>query len=392
MIDSYGENGNYGEEVRVPIDIPSDLLPIYETAATEYGIPFEIIAAIGAKESHHGRLLWYGPGQPSGVQEPDSNPYGAAGIMQMGIGGAATNGWGGKPKERVEDRPHVNEVGVVPTDPSIFGRSYYGTDGNGDGIVNVWDPWDNIISATFKLAYIKARAETDFGAAPSDVCASADPAIEDPLDCGLYRHNLAHWYVDQVKAIASVYAEDGTWDTAPALNIQPAALTTNTATGEDCTPGASPAGIPGIPLGAGDHQEAVIAYAREQLGKPYSWGATGPDTFDCSGLTMRAYEAAGITTPRITTGQFNPDAPEWSVPVEKFQTDGLVVDELQPGDLVFFHTQGKPNPPSHMGLYIGNDEMIHAGNPVNVATVSTYAQGSTEYVGAVRVYPDATDA
>src|SRR5690606_37346181 len=130
--------------------------------------------------------------------------------------------------------------------------------------------------------------------------------VADPLDCAIYRHNLAHWYVEHVNAIASVYAEDDSWETAPALNIRTASHVSNAATGGECEPGASPAGMPWLPPGLGDHQEAVLSFAREQLGKPYVWGATGPDSFDCSGLTMQAYAAAGITIPRITTGQFDP--------------------------------------------------------------------------------------
>ncbi|WP_051065477.1 C40 family peptidase [Nocardiopsis potens] len=401
VIDAYGENGNFGTEVRIPIDIPSDLLPVYQEAAEAYGVPFEIIAAIGAKETHHGRFLAHGDGSPSGVQEGTRNAWGAAGIMQMGVadpddpsdlaGGAASNGWGGRPIERVEDRAHTYEVGEVPSDPSVFGTSHFGIDGNGDGIVNAWDPWDNIMSATFKLAYIERRAEADYGSSPSDSCANASPAVTDPLDCAIYRHNLAHWYVEQVKAIASVYAEDGSWETAPALNIRTASNVSNAATGRECEPGATPAGMPWLPPGLGDHQEAVLTYSREQLGKPYVWGATGPDSFDCSGLTMQAYAAAGITIPRVTTGQFDPDHGGWSVPARKFQTDGLVIEELQPGDLLFYDN-GSSIYPGHVTLYLGNGEMIHAPNPSTPVSIVSVAEYPLTFVGAVRVYPEATQA
>jgi cell wall-associated NlpC family hydrolase len=67
----------------------------------------------------------------------------------------------------------------------------------------------------------------------------------------------------------------------------------------------------------------VIAYAKAQIGKPYLWGATGPDAFDCSGLTMTAYRAAGITIPRTSQQQwaYGPQVP---------------ASQVQPGDLVFF--------------------------------------------------------
>ncbi|MGV9277559.1 NlpC/P60 family protein [Streptomyces griseosporeus] len=90
---------------------------------------------------------------------------------------------------------------------------------------------------------------------------------------------------------------------------------------------------------------AAIAYAYSKLGSPYVWGATGPDAFDCSGLVQAAYRSAGVSLPRTTYAQI--DA-------------GRRVSraELLPGDLVFFYSGI-----SHVGLYIGNGQMIHAPNP-----------------------------
>jgi cell wall-associated NlpC family hydrolase len=101
--------------------------------------------------------------------------------------------------------------------------------------------------------------------------------------------------------------------------------------------------------------EQAIAFARAQLGKPYVWGATGPGSFDCSGLTQAAYKAAGITLPRTTWDQVNV---------------GTRVSEanLRPGDLIFFYSDI-----SHVGLYIGNGEMIHAphtGTVVKIAPIT----------------------
>lgn len=85
---------------------------------------------------------------------------------------------------------------------------------------------------------------------------------------------------------------------------------------------------------------AAIAYARAQIGKWYQWGATGPNTFDCSGLTMRAAQAGGVKIGRVTAQQiFN------GVEVKKA--------DLQPGDLVF------PEP-THVQLYSGNGFIIEA--------------------------------
>ncbi|MBP0459080.1 C40 family peptidase [Streptomyces montanisoli] len=99
---------------------------------------------------------------------------------------------------------------------------------------------------------------------------------------------------------------------------------------------------------------AAVAYARGALGRPYVWGATGPDAFDCSGLTQAAWKAAGVSLPRTTYTQIGAGRR-----VQKSQ--------LQPGDLVFFYSGV-----SHVGLYIGHGEMIHAphpGAPVRVAPI-----------------------
>jgi cell wall-associated NlpC family hydrolase len=89
----------------------------------------------------------------------------------------------------------------------------------------------------------------------------------------------------------------------------------------------------------------VLAYAKTQLGKPYVWGATGPASFDCSGLTQGAWKAAGISLPRTTWDQV------------KVGTK-VAKSEMKPGDLVFFYDDI-----SHVGIYVGNGMMIHAPKP-----------------------------
>jgi cell wall-associated NlpC family hydrolase len=112
--------------------------------------------------------------------------------------------------------------------------------------------------------------------------------------------------------------------------------------------------------------DQAIAFARQQLGKPYVWGATGPDSFDCSGLTQAAYKAAGITLPRTTYDQVNV---------------GTRVSEanLQPGDLIFFYSDV-----SHVGLYIGNGEMIHAPHTGTVVKIAPITE--MPFYAAVRPY------
>ena len=100
----------------------------------------------------------------------------------------------------------------------------------------------------------------------------------------------------------------------------------------------------------------VLQYACAQLGDPYVWAADGPSSFDCSGLTLRAWEAAGVSLPHNADAQSRYGTRVTPTPAA-----------LQPGDLVFFH-----RPISHVGIYIGNGLMIHAphtGTVVKLAKV-----------------------
>ncbi len=98
--------------------------------------------------------------------------------------------------------------------------------------------------------------------------------------------------------------------------------------------------------------ENAINLLEDQVGKPYVWGATGPEAFDCSGLVRYVYKTAlGKEIPRVSYDQ------------SKF---GQEVDkkDLQVGDLIFFDTMKKGRV-SHVGMYIGNNEFIHASSPKN---------------------------
>ncbi|MEU5956892.1 NlpC/P60 family protein [Streptomyces sp. NPDC047525] len=110
---------------------------------------------------------------------------------------------------------------------------------------------------------------------------------------------------------------------------------------------------------------AAVSYAHKALGSPYVWGATGPDAFDCSGLTQAAYRAAGVDLPRTTYAQIAAG-------------ERIPRSQLQPGDLVFFY-QGI----SHVGLYVGNGQMIHAPNPSAPVRLAPISQ--MPFAGATRV-------
>ncbi|MGY1669470.1 C40 family peptidase [Geodermatophilus sp. SYSU D00710] len=112
--------------------------------------------------------------------------------------------------------------------------------------------------------------------------------------------------------------------------------------------------------------QVAVDTALAQVGDRYVYGATGPDSFDCSGLTSFAYEAAGVSIPRTSKAQ---------------STFGTAVAkaDLQPGDLVFFYS-----PVSHVGMSIGNGQMVHAstaGKPVAVVDLDSMPS----YAGARRV-------
>jgi cell wall-associated NlpC family hydrolase len=119
---------------------------------------------------------------------------------------------------------------------------------------------------------------------------------------------------------------------------------------ERLRPGAIPAGYR-IPASATDAERRAVTFALAQLGKPYVFGASGPDSYDCSGLTMAAWTAAGIQLPHYTLAQYQAGVP--------------VADPslMAPGDLIFIPgDDGSQNPPNpqHVGMYIGDDYIIEA--------------------------------
>ncbi|MGI5482081.1 C40 family peptidase [Streptomyces lavendofoliae] len=115
---------------------------------------------------------------------------------------------------------------------------------------------------------------------------------------------------------------------------------------------------------AGPQGRKAIAYAKAQLGKPYVWGAEGPGSFDCSGLTSQAWAAAGTGIPRTSQEQ-------WRL------LPRIAVEDMRPGDLIIYHADA-----SHVGLYIGGGAIIHAPRPGRNVTVA--GAGSMAILGVVR--------
>jgi cell wall-associated NlpC family hydrolase len=137
----------------------------------------------------------------------------------------------------------------------------------------------------------------------------------------------------------------------------------------------SDAGAYGTPAPASPSQSAAtaISYARQQIGTPYLWGGETPGVgFDCSGLTQAAYQAAGVTIPRTSEEQW-------------IALPHVALDDLQPGDLVFFDPgEDFPGLPGHVGIYLGNDEMVDA--PFTGVDVRIDSLGGTPF-GAARPGP-----
>ena len=116
---------------------------------------------------------------------------------------------------------------------------------------------------------------------------------------------------------------------------------------------------------------SIISNAFQYIGVPYVFGGTSPYGFDCSGFTKYVFASAGISLPRAADGQFYAGA-------------RVSMNNLRAGDLVFFETY-EPGP-SHVGIYIGDGEFIHAGSSTGVTVSGLYDRYWGErYLGATRV-------
>ena len=177
-----------------------------------------------------------------------------------------------------------------------------------DRPLSIYDPADAIYTAAAMLCASGARGGSAAG-----------------IEQAVFAYNHADWYVSEVMSWAAKYAAQG-GSTAVAT---------------------------------------AIAFAKAQLGKPYQWGAAGPDAYDCSGLVYAAYAAAGIHIAR-TTYQWQQDGPV------------IPLSQIQPGDLLFSAgSDGTPSDPGHVVMYLGGGQVIQAPqtgedvqiDPVDLASV-----------------------
>ena len=311
-----GISGQPPAGTRAKHGIPADYLHWYQVVGQQYNVPWTLLAGIGTVESDNGQTTL--PGVHSGA-----NAFGAAGPMQIGIGGKATNVWGG--------------AAVHPASEVVDGVA---TDEDGGPDASVYDPADAIAGAAKYL--VAAGVQTN----PSGA---------------VFAYNHLQSYVQTVLYWAGIYA-GGNYSVVSAQ--LPAAGCGGTSTA-----------LPGINA-PNQAVATAIAFAQQQLGKPYLWGGTGPDAYDCSGLVMMAYRAAGITIPRTSEIQwtFGPREQE---------------SQAEPGDLVFFAgSDGTVTSPGHVGLVIGNGEMIEAfatGTPIRIASYT-----NRDPVGFTRPWADSS--
>lgn len=247
--------------------IPTNYLALYKKAGQDYGIPWNVLAAIGEVETDHGRSKE--PGTLSG-----ENYAGAGGPMQF-----LQSTW-----------------------------NIYGVDGNGDNKKDRYDPADAIPAAANMLKHDGAPAR---------------------MQTAIFAYNHSWDYVNKVLSWAQRYAQG---------NFSIVQANGPVCSNNDLVNKVSNAAI-----------ATAIRFALAQQGKPYVWGATGPDGWDCSSLVQAAYRAIGITIPRTTFEQW---------PFGARVPNG----QEQPGDLVFFNSGpgSSPNNPGHVGMVIGDGKMIVA--------------------------------
>jgi cell wall-associated NlpC family hydrolase len=218
------------------------------------------------------------------------------------------------------------------------------TDADGGGVANVYDPADAIAGAAKYLL---------------------EHGVQENVSGAIFAYNHSDSYVQLVLSYASAYSSGG-------YTVTPVTV----ANVPSCIPGVNTAAdtdgqVPNNTVAT------AIDFAEAQLGKPYQWGATGPDAFDCSGLVMMAYRAAGVYIPRTSQQQWlwGPQVP---------------ASQVEPGDLVFFAgADGTPAAPGHVGLVIGHNEMIEAyaaGFPIRVSAFGDSAAppGDGDPVGFTR--------
>ncbi|MFE9246433.1 C40 family peptidase [Nocardiopsis sp. NPDC006938] len=291
------------------------------------GLRWQVLAGIGSVESDHGATSTI---HPDGTTDPPSvGPT----LDGSGVGDNLTPHYDTDGGKWDGDDVYDAAVGVTQHLPANWDR--YGVNARGGTEADPHNVFDSVASTAVELCQSAQGAPVDF-------------TDRGDLENALYRYNPAWWYVEDVLAEVDRYD------------------TLHPGTGTSVAGPVSPEGI------------TAAEWALQQVGKPYVWGGTGPDGFDCSGLTQQAWAAAGVSIPRVTTDQYTAG-------------DRVSLDELAPGDLLFYDTRpyAPGDPPTHVTMYVGDGQMINApstGQDVRVEAVdgTFYAP---RFMGAVRPSP-----
>lgn len=128
-----------------------------------------------------------------------------------------------------------------------------------------------------------------------------------------------------------------------------------------------------VKLDESDFRDEVVSLAKKQVGKSYVWGATGPNSFDCSGLSQYVYAKCGKSIPRVSYQQYS-------------SSSKISKSSLKKGDLVFFSGSSGGSSVGHVGIYIGDGKMVHAANSSTgvVTTSLSSSYYASHYIGAGR--------
>jgi len=343
--------------------VPANYIAAYKVASAAYGVPATFLAAIGQQETANGHPP---AGDSAGVFQPKcsvaspchvlatsgsdamalANSAGAAGPMQIGIccdqsigrptatdefsGG---HSWGGEWDSVWHGAIHpVVQEGCAGKNPGV------GEDANGDGIANIYDIADAACSSAKRLTQCWDHALEHLW----------QMAYGYFHGCGHNPPDSARTTDDYTRSVMNYYNHFTDWTI-------PVSFSGNAST-----------------LGV-----AAVMVALRQLGKPYVWGAEGPNSFDCSGLTFFAYKQAGFNWTRMTAaGQL-----QWlrahgaEVPFSKANPASLVA-----GDLVFY---GSSTDPHHVEMYMGNGQMVEAPHTGDVVKVVPFP-GDSDAIAAGR--------
>jgi len=227
--------------------------------------------------------------------------------------------------------------GIAQFMPATWGA--HGVDANGDGVADVWDPADAIPSAAAYDCQLAGELSSVPGDPTSNMLAAYNAGVYAVLqNNGVPPYPQTESYVTRILALEPSFAAV----TGP------------------------------VPMSSA--AAAAVAFAEAAVGIPYQWGGNGGaeanGEFDCSGLTQAAYAISGIALPHNAAAQW-------------YAGTHVPIDQLQPGDLVFFATNlNDPSTIHHVGIYIGNGQMIDA--PHTGAEVRVESYNWPDYIGAVR--------